>query len=104
MPVLRKPDPAGREALLHSGREKMRITIGSDHAGFDLKKVLIDHLRQSGHQVLDVGTHSTAPVDYPAFAEAVSLSLLRGECDLGILSCGNGVCSPVAPNTIPVIR
>lgn len=82
----------------------MRITIGSDHAGFDLKKVLIDHLRQSGHQVLDVGTHSTAPVDYPDFAEAVSLSLLRGEGDRGILICGSGVGAAVAANKIPGIR
>ena len=81
----------------------MRITIGSDHAGFDLKKVLIEHLRQSGHQVVDVGTSSTEPVDYPDFAEAVSLSLLRGESDRGILICGSGVGSAVTANKIPGI-
>lgn len=82
----------------------MRITIGSDHAGFDLKQVLIDYLRQSGHQVFDAGTNSTAPVDYPDFAEAVSLSLLRGECDRGVMICGSGVGAAVAANKIPGIR
>jgi ribose 5-phosphate isomerase B len=82
----------------------MRITIGSDHAGFDLKHVLIDHLRQSGHQVFDAGTNSTAPVDYPDFAEAVALSLLRGECDRGVMICGSGVGAAVAANKIPGIR
>jgi ribose 5-phosphate isomerase B len=82
----------------------MRLTIGSDHAGFDLKKTLIDHLRQSGHQVNDVGTRNTDPVDYPDFAEAVALSLLRGECERGILICGSGVGAAVAANKIPGVR
>ena len=82
----------------------MRIAIGSDHAGFDLKHVLIDCLRQSGHQVKDVGTDSAAPVDYPDFAEAVALSLLRGEGERGILICGSGVGAAVAANKIPGIR
>lgn len=82
----------------------MRITIGSDHAGFELKQSLIDYLRQSGHEVKDVGTSSTAPVDYPDFAEAVAVSLLRGECERGILICGSGVGAAVAANKIPGIR
>jgi ribose 5-phosphate isomerase B len=82
----------------------MRLTIGSDHAGFDLKKVLIDHLRQMGHQVNDAGTYSTDPVDYPDFAEAVALSLLGGECERGILICGSGVGAAVAANKIPGVR
>jgi len=82
----------------------MRITIGSDHAGFDLKRVLIDHLRQAGHQLIDAGTNSTAPVDYPDFAETVALSLLRGESERGILICGSGVGAAVAANKIPGIR
>ena len=82
----------------------MRITIGSDHAGFELKKTLIDHLKQTGHQLTDVGTESTAPVDYPDFAEAVALSLLRGESERGILICGSGVGAAVAANKVPGIR
>lgn len=82
----------------------MKITIGSDHAGFALKKVLIDHLQKNGHQLTDVGTDSTAPVDYPDYAEAVSLSVLQGRSERGILICGSGVGASVAANKIPGIR
>lgn len=82
----------------------MQIVLGSDHAGFDLKKVLSDHLQANGHLVLDVGTYSTAPVDYPDFAEAVAHSVLRGEAERGILICGSGVGASVAANKIPGIR
>ena len=82
----------------------MRITIGSDHAGFELKKVLIDYLEKSGHQLKDVGTHDTKPVDYPDYSEAVSLSVLRGESERGILICGSGVGASVAANKIPGVR
>jgi RpiB/LacA/LacB family sugar-phosphate isomerase len=82
----------------------MRITIGSDHAGFELKQILIGYLRQNGHQVKDAGTDSTAPVDYPDFAEAVALSLLRGDGERGILICGSGVGAAVAANKVPGIR
>lgn len=82
----------------------MRITIGSDHAGYELKQALIGQLRQDGHEVKDVGADGTAPVDYPDFAEAVALSLLRGESERGILICGSGVGAAVAANKIPGIR
>jgi len=82
----------------------MKITIGSDHAGFELKKVLIDHLQKNGHELLDVGTDSTAPVDYPDYAQAVGLSVLQGKSERGILICGSGVGASVAANKIPGIR
>jgi len=81
----------------------MRITIGSDHAGFELKQILIAHLRAGGHQLTDVGTNSTTPVDYPDFAEKVALGVLGGS-DRGILICGSGVGASVAANKIPGIR
>src|SRR5436190_13684110 len=82
----------------------MRITIGSDHAGFDLKQVLSEHLKQNGHQVVDVGTRNAQPVDYPDYAEAVALSVLEGDSERGILICGSGVGAAVAANKIPGIR
>ncbi|MGZ4831128.1 MAG: ribose 5-phosphate isomerase B [Candidatus Angelobacter sp.] len=82
----------------------MKITIGSDHAGFALKKVLIDYLQESGHQLQDVGTDSTAPVDYPDYAEAVAHGVLKGGTERGILICGSGVGASVAANKIPGIR
>ena len=82
----------------------MRIAIGSDHAGFELKKLLIDHLRQNGHQITDVGTDSTKPVDYPDYAEALGLALLNDNSERGILICGSGVGASVAANKVPGIR
>ena len=82
----------------------MQVALGSDHAGFDLKKILNDHLQANGHLVLDVGTYSTAPVDYPDFAEAVALAVVRGEAERGILICGSGVGASVAANKITGIR
>lgn len=82
----------------------MKITIGSDHAGFALKKVLIDHLQKSGHQLTDVGTNSTTPVDYPDYAEAVARGVLQAGTERGILICGSGVGASVAANKIPGIR
>jgi ribose 5-phosphate isomerase B len=82
----------------------MKITIGSDHAGFELKKVLIDHLQKNGHQLIDVGTDSAAPVDYPDYAEAVARGVLQGRSERGILICGSGVGASVAANKVPGIR
>jgi ribose 5-phosphate isomerase B len=82
----------------------MRVTLGSDHAGFELKQNLLKHLQDHGHQVIDVGTDSTAPVDYPDFAEAVAASVLRGDSERGILICGSGVGASVAINKVPGIR
>ena len=82
----------------------MRIAIGSDHAGFEMKENLAALLRQLGHQVVDVGTHSTDPVDYPDYAEALGKVLLAGMADRGVLVCGSGVGASVAANKLPGIR
>src|SRR5262245_35036274 len=82
----------------------MRIVIGSDHAGFPLKEDLTPYIRQLGHQVVDVGTHSTEPVDYPDYAEALSKALLGGQAERGVLICGSGVGASVAANKVPGIR
>ena len=82
----------------------MKITIGSDHAGFALKKVLIDHLRQCGYELIDVGTDSTQPVDYPDYAEAVARVVSQGKSERGILICGSGVGMSIAANRHSAIR
>ncbi len=82
----------------------MRVVVGSDHAGFDLKQALAVFLTELGHTVADVGTHGLSPVDYPDFAEAVGLCLLEGKADRGILICGSGVGASVAANKLPGIR
>jgi ribose 5-phosphate isomerase B len=82
----------------------MRTAIGSDHAGFEMKCTLAKHLRDLGHEALDVGTYSTEPVDYPDFAEAVGKAVLDGRADRGVLICGSGVGASVAANKIRGIR
>lgn len=82
----------------------MKIVIGSDHAGFDLKQELAQTISAAGHQVLDVGTTSTAPVDYPDFAEAVGRAVVDGRAQRGVLICGSGVGASVAANKLTGIR
>ena len=82
----------------------MRVVLGADHAGYELKQILIDHVRAMGHEVLDVGTDSTAAVDYPDFAEALGMAIISKEADRGILVCGSGVGASVSVNKIPGIR
>jgi RpiB/LacA/LacB family sugar-phosphate isomerase len=82
----------------------MIIAIGSDHAGFVLKGSLVEFLKSQNVEVLDVGTDSETPVDYPDFAKAVALSILGKKAERGILICGSGVGASVAANKIPGIR
>lgn len=78
----------------------MKVVIGSDHAGFDMKQLLIADLKQAGHDVIDVGTNSTAPVDYPDFSKAVADEVVQGRATRGVLICGSGVGASVAANKI----
>jgi len=82
----------------------MRIAVGADHAGFALKQILAKYLRDRGHEVIDLGTNSDQPVDYPDFAEAVSKAILDGRAERGVLICGSGVGAAVSANKIPGIR
>lgn len=82
----------------------MKVAIGSDHAGFELKKILLDELKKAGHEPVDVGAYDEQPSDYPDFAEKVGLSVKDGETERGILICGSGVGASVAANKIPGIR
>jgi RpiB/LacA/LacB family sugar-phosphate isomerase len=82
----------------------MRVVLGSDHAGFELKQNLLAFVRELGHEVLDAGTHNNAPVDYPDFAEAVGEAIRSGRARRGILICGSGVGASVAANKLPGIR
>jgi RpiB/LacA/LacB family sugar-phosphate isomerase len=82
----------------------MRLALSSDHAGFELKRDLAAFLGQKGHMVLDLGTHSLAPVDYPDAAESVAEALRKGEADRGIIVCGSGAGASIAANKFPGIR
>jgi RpiB/LacA/LacB family sugar-phosphate isomerase len=69
----------------------MKIALAADHAGFELKEVIAGYLRELKHDVLDLGTHDTKPVDYPDYAEAVGVALREGRAERGVLICGSGV-------------
>jgi transaldolase/glucose-6-phosphate isomerase len=82
----------------------MHIAIGSDHAGFELKEAVKAFLAEEHHEVLDVGTHSKDPVDYPDYVQAVGAALREYRADRGIVLCGSGVGASMAANRIPGIR
>ncbi len=82
----------------------MKVAFGADHAGFELKQHLLDTARGLGHEILDFGTHGPESVDYPDFAEAVAGAVLRGEADLGVVICSNGVGISITANKVPGIR
>src|SRR4029077_14470159 len=82
----------------------MRIAIGCDDTGFPLKEPLVAALEADGHDVLDLGTFSTAPVDYPDYARAVGQAVLRGFVDASLLLCGSGAGGAIAANKMRGIR
>jgi RpiB/LacA/LacB family sugar-phosphate isomerase len=82
----------------------MRIVVGADHAGFEMKQTMAAYLRHLGHEVINKGTDSDSPVDYPDFAEAVAKAIINGAAERGVLICGSGVGASVAANKIPGIR
>jgi ribose 5-phosphate isomerase B len=83
----------------------MKVAIGSDHAGFQLKNAMGDFLRAAGNEVVDVGAFKENPTDdYPDFAEAVGRAVLDGKAERGVLICGSGVGASVAANKLPGIR
>ena len=82
----------------------MRIAIGSDHAGFDLKEEVKAFLTKENHEVLDVGTYSKDPVDYPDYAEAIGEAVRESRVERGIMLCGSGVGASMAANRMPGIR
>jgi ribose 5-phosphate isomerase B len=82
----------------------MRIAVGADHAGFQLKQDVAAHLRELGHDVIDLGTSSIEPVDYPDYAEAVGKAVREGRADRAVLICGSGVGASVSVNKLSGIR
>ncbi len=82
----------------------MIVAVACDHAGFAMKQDLLTWLREQGHEVSDLGPHGTDPVDYPVYAEALSLAIVKGHADRGILICGSGVGASVAGSKLRGIR
>jgi len=82
----------------------MRIALGADHAGFPLKQDLVGFLQEGGHDVLDVGTDSTTPVDYPAFCASAARAVAAGDADRAIVLGGSGQGEQITANKVHGIR
>jgi len=83
----------------------MRIAIGADHGGFELKNEIAEQLKQAGHEVLDVGAHAfDAQDDYPDFARSVAEAVAFNQADRGVLVCGSGVGASIAANKVRGVR
>jgi ribose 5-phosphate isomerase B len=82
----------------------MKIAIGADHAGFELKEQLKRFVEQNGHQIVDLGAYDQTPSDYPDFAGAVGQAIRNGQADRGIIVCGSGVGACIVANKIRGVR
>ena len=82
----------------------MKVSIAGDHAGFEEKQLMIEYLRELGHEVLDRGPDSDARVDYPDFAKLVANDVVSGTAERGVLVCGTGIGMAVAANKVRGIR
>jgi ribose 5-phosphate isomerase B len=86
------------------GSRELVVALAADQAGLALKSHLASHLRAEGHMVLDLGTFSDDPVDYPDYAEKVAVSVVTGESNFGIAICGTGIGMSIAANKVTGIR
>lgn len=82
----------------------MKLAIGADHAGYELKDLIVEHLRALGHEVKDFGTHGPESVDYPDYARPVARAVAAGEFERGILVCGTGIGVSISANKVVGIR
>jgi ribose 5-phosphate isomerase B len=82
----------------------MRVAVGCDHAGYDLKLQVLDVLAELGHEAIDLGTHSTASTDYPAWCALVGRAVARGEAERGIVIGGSGQGEQLAANKVRGVR
>jgi len=76
----------------------MKIAVGFDHGGFPLKQMVLNAVREAGHEPIDLGTNSAEPVDFPDFTEKVGRAIQNGEAERGIIVCGSGVGACIAAN------
>jgi ribose 5-phosphate isomerase B len=82
----------------------MRIAVGADHGGYELKQQIAEYLIAQGHQVQDFGTHSAEPADYPDVAAPLARAVAAGKAERGVLVCGTGIGMSMTANKIPGIR
>jgi ribose 5-phosphate isomerase B len=82
----------------------LKVAVGCDHAGFMLKKDVLEVLNELGHEIVDCGTWSDKSVDYPDYGQAVAEQVVKGQVEFGIILCGTGIGISIAANKVPGIR
>lgn len=82
----------------------MIIAMASDHGGFELKKIVKEHLTERGFKIVDLGTHSEESVDYPEYGKACGEAVASGKADLGVVVCGTGIGISIAANKVKGVR
>ncbi len=82
----------------------MKVAIGSDHAGFELKEIISSMVKNMGYELIDMGTGSSCSVDYPDYAEAVAKAVSQGSVERGILICGTGIGMSIVANKFKNVR
>lgn len=82
----------------------MKIAVGADHGGYEMKKAVIAHLTKKGYECVDYGCDSPDRCDYPIYGERVGRAVAGGECELGVLICGTGIGISLAANRVPGVR
>ena len=82
----------------------MKIAIGNDHSALELKAIIIKHLEDKGHEVIDFGTYTAESCDYPIYGEKVAVAIKEKQAELGVLICGTGIGISLAANKVPGIR
>lgn len=82
----------------------MKVALGADHGGYELKELVREHLQKNGHEVTDYGTDSTKSVDYPEYGFKVGEAIISKQADLGIVVCGTGIGISIAANKVRGIR
>ena len=94
------------KSLEFSGRmfDKMKVALGSDHVGYEMKQIVREHLEKKGYECIDYGSYSSDKCDYPVYGEKVGRAVAAKECDLGVLICGTGIGISLAANKVPGVR
>ena len=82
----------------------MKIVVGCDHGGFELKNIVAEHLKERGIEVVDVGPYTADRVDYPIYGKKTAEALMAGEADLGMVFCGSGIGISMAANKVKGVR
>ena len=102
--MIKTPTCRAERQEVNGGNQKLKISLGSDHGGLNLKEQVKVYLLEGGHEIADFGTSTNESCDYPDFGFAAAEAVAKGECDRGIVFCTNGVGISMVANKVPGIR